>query len=610
MIPNEFIDELLSKTDIVDVIDAFVPLKKGGQNYMACCPFHKEKSPSFSVSPHKQFYHCFGCGAHGSAIGFIMEYQGLSFTDAVRFLADRVGLTLPQAVRRQNPEAAQARKKAQQTLEETTAAAAVFYQQQLAQSAQAQHYLQRRGLNEEIIEQYQLGYAPDDWQALSHPFQPYPSQALIDSGLVLEKDGRHYDRFRGRIMFPIRNQRGQVLGFGARVLDKGEPKYLNSPETPLFDKGRNLYGLYEARATIKSAERVLVVEGYMDVAALAQFGVGYAVASLGTSVTADHIQLLMRQSDNVYFCFDGDAAGRKAARRTVENVLPQLKDDKKLFFLFLPSQHDPDSFIREHGKAVFEDALLNQSLALSAYFWQTLSENLDLNRQEDKAALIKSSATWLAQIQAPALSFLLRQQLSQMVGVDDHQLAGLLGQEVPQKAVRVKRYRLPETSFRQPKMHSLAEIQLRALLINPQWAVYTDLPEYLNLSGDYACLAAVAERIRASITPLSSGAVWELMRHTEFAPTIQRVLQNSAADLARYVQEDADENKQREQEEAACENFKQGMQKIHDQLKNEQIQALTQKHCQLGLNDDEKKLLLRLISASKNTINQSSELSK
>ncbi|RPC20307.1 DNA primase, partial [Neisseria meningitidis] len=439
MIPSDFIDELLAKVDIVDIIDEQVPLKKGGANYMACCPFHKEKTPSFSVSPTKQFYHCFSCGAHGSAIGFVMEHQGLSFPEAVQFLADRVGMVVPK-VRGQNdnPEVRAERKKKQQTLEETTAAAADFYAQQLKFNPTAKAYLDKRGLGAEVIAHYGLGYAPDGWQPLAQVFQPYPNTALVDTGMVIDNEGRHYDRFRHRIMFPIRNPRGQVIGFGGRVLDDSKPKYLNSPDTPLFDKGKNLYGLYEGRAAVKEAGRILVVEGYMDVVALAQFGVGYGVAALGTATTAEHVKILMRQADSIYFCFDGDSAGRKAAWRALENALPQLKDDKSLHFLFLPEEHDPDSYIRAYGKAQFEDALLNQSKPLSEYFWEHLSDGIHLNTQEGKAELVKTSSPLLAQITAPALAYLLKQRLSELVGIDPDNLAQLLGQEAPKRHVKQK----------------------------------------------------------------------------------------------------------------------------------------------------------------------------
>ncbi|HGM0805170.1 TPA: DNA primase, partial [Neisseria gonorrhoeae] len=462
MIPSDFIDELLAKTDIVGIIDEQVPLKKGGANYMACCPFHKEKTPSFSVSPTKQFYHCFSCGAHGSAIGFVMEHQGLSFPEAVQFLADRVGMIVPK-VRGQNdnPEVRAERKKKQQTLEETTAAAADFYAQQLKFNPAAKAYLDKRGLSAEVIAHYGLGYAPDGWQPLAQVFQPYPNTALVDTGMVIDNEGRHYDRFRHRIMFPIRNPRGQVIGFGGRVLDDSKPKYLNSPDTPLFDKGKNLYGLYEGRAAVKEAERILVVEGYMDVVALAQFGVGYGVAALGTATTAEHVKILMRQADSIYFCFDGDSAGRKAAWRALENALPQLKDDKSLHFLFLPEEHDPDSYIRAYGKAQFEDALLNQSKPLSEYFWEHLSDGIHLNTQEGKAELVKTSSPLLVQITAPALAYLLKQRLSELVGIDPDNLAQLLGQEAPKRHVKQKNYKLPPISVKQPVMPTLVQRQIR-----------------------------------------------------------------------------------------------------------------------------------------------------
>lgn len=586
MIPSEFIDELLAKVDIVDIIDEHVPLKKGGANYMACCPFHKEKSPSFSVSPHKQFYHCFGCGAHGSAIGFIMEYQGLSFTEAVQYLADRVGMTVPRTHGRQeNPEQRAERKKKQQTLEETTEAAAAFYRGRLKQDTRAQEYLRTRGLSPEIIEHYGLGYAPDSWQPLAQVFQPYPNTPLMESGMLVEKDGRYYDRFRDRIMFPIRNLRGQVIGFGGRVLDKGEPKYLNSPETPLFDKGRNLYGLHEGRAAIKEAGRILVVEGYMDVVALAQFGIGYGAAALGTATTADHIKLLMRQTDSIYFCFDGDRAGKKAAWRALENALPQLKDDKSLHFLFLPEEHDPDSYIRAYGKNRFEDALLNQSKPLSEYFWEHLSDGLNLNTQEGKAELVKTSSPLLAQITAPALGFLLRQRLAELVGIDSADLARLMGEESPKRRPRQKNYKLPKETFRQPQMSTLAERQIRSLLINPAWASYIELPEYLTLTGDFACLANLTELIKSRPQPPTGAHILEHMRGSPYEATINRIFQSTLNDP---------ETLEGSSEEDLA-NFRHGMTKLFNELKNTQIETLKEKNRQTGLNENEKKLLLALL---------------
>lgn len=591
MIPSDFIDELLAKVDIVDIIDEQVPLKKGGANYMACCPFHKEKTPSFSVSPSKQFYHCFSCGAHGSAIGFVMEHQGLSFPEAVQYLADRVGMVVPKT-RGQNerPEVRAERKKKQQTLEETMTLCADFYAKQLKNNVQASAYFTDRGLNADIIEHYGLGYAPDHWTPLAQVFNPYPDTPLVESGQVIhnEEQNRFYDRFRHRVMFPIRNAQGQVIGFGGRVLDDSKPKYLNSPDTPLFDKGKNLYGLYEGRAAIKEAGRVLVVEGYMDVVALAQFGAGYAVAALGTSTTAEHIKILMRQTDSIYFCFDGDAAGRKAAWRALENALPQLKDDKALHFLFLPEQHDPDSYIRAFGKAKFEDALLNQSKPLSEYFWQHLSNGINLNTQEGKAELVKTSSPLLAQIAAPALSFLLKQKLSELVGIDASDLAVLLGQQAPSpRRVKAKSYKLPKETAKQPAMLTLVQRQIRSLLINPSWAAYIALPEYLALEGDFACLAGLAELINSAPKTLSSAQILEHMRGSPHENAVNRIFQSTLddSDPLEYGSEEA------------CENFKIGMKKLLNELQYSQIETLKQKNLQQGLNDYEKKLLISLLTA-------------
>ena len=590
MIPSDFIDELLAKVDIVDIIDEQVPLKKGGANYMACCPFHKEKTPSFSVSPTKQFYHCFSCGAHGSAIGFVMEHQGLSFPEAVQFLADRVGMIVPK-VRGQNdnPEVRAERKKKQQTLEETTAAAADFYAQQLKFNPMAKAYLDKRGLSAEVIAHYGLGYAPDGWQPLAQVFQPYPNTALVDTGMVIDNEGRHYDRFRHRIMFPIRNPRGQVIGFGGRVLDDSKPKYLNSPDTPLFDKGKNLYGLYEGRAAVKEAGRILVVEGYMDVVALAQFGVGYGVAALGTATTAEHVKILMRQADSIYFCFDGDSAGRKAAWRALENALPQLKDDKSLHFLFLPEEHDPDSYIRTYGKAQFEDALLNQSKPLSEYFWEHLSDGINLNTQEGKAELVKTSSPLLAQITAPALAYLLKQRLSELVGIDPDNLARLLGQEAPKRHVKQKSYKLPPISVKQPVMLTLVQRQIRSLLINPDWAAYIDLPDYLVLDGDFACLANLAESIKSHAVVPATAQVLEYMRGSPYEETVNRIFHSTL--------QSEEMNSSSEED---CENFQIGMKKLLNELKYSQIEALKQKSLKSGLSESEKKLLLSLLTAKQN----------
>ena len=353
MIPTDFIQTLLSRVDIVEVIDRHVPLKKAGANYVACCPFHSEKSPSFSVSPGKQFYHCFGCGAHGTAVGFLMEYGGKSFPDAVEELARDAGMEVPRVERAGERE----RRDEARDLNEILLAAAKFYRSQLKDAPRAIDYLKSRGLTGEIAARFGVGYAPDAWRGLEAVFPKYDAPELDAAGLVINGDGgKRYDRFRDRIMFPIHDSRGHVIGFGGRVMGAGEPKYLNSPETPVFSKGRELYGLYLARNAIRDAGRVVVVEGYMDVVALAQHGVAYAVATLGTATTPTHVQKLFRLTDTVVFCFDGDSAGRKAAWRALENALPVLEDGKNAVFLFLPDGEDPDDFVRKRGRAAFEKA--------------------------------------------------------------------------------------------------------------------------------------------------------------------------------------------------------------------------------------------------------------
>jgi DNA primase len=414
MIPESFIQELLNRIDIVDVVDKSVPLKKAGANYSACCPFHNEKSPSFTVSPTKQFYHCFGCGAHGTAIGFLMEYQGLSFVEAVHELAKMVGMIVPQETR----DASKPVQKAVPGLLETLQQAANYYKSELKKSPRAIEYLKGRGLSGQVAAKFQIGYAPQGWQNLQTVFPHYDAEVLQIAGLVVENEqGKRYDRFRDRIMFPIHDQKGQVIGFGGRIINPEDtPKYYNSPETPVFQKGHELYGLFMARRAIRDAGRALVVEGYMDVVALAQYGIEYAVAALGTATTPYHITKLMRQTDEVVFCFDGDAAGLNAAWRAAMNALPALTDGLQLRFLFLPSEHDPDSYVREFGKEAFEEAM-KTAIPLSQYIIQHLSAENPLLSQEDKVKFLNEAEPILKQIQAPRLALLLRKKIAELMGV-------------------------------------------------------------------------------------------------------------------------------------------------------------------------------------------------
>src|SRR5580765_7696053 len=360
-IPQSFIQELLARADVVEIVGRYVQLKKAGANFMGLCPFHGEKSPSFSVSPTKQFYHCFGCGVHGNAIGFLMAHAGMGFVEAVHDLAGQYGLQVPEddASPEERARAAGQRQK-QATLSEVLEKAGDAYRRQLRQSANAVDYLKGRGVSGEIAKQYGIGYAPPGWRTLASVFPDYDDPLLAESGLVIvgeEEDGKRYDRFRDRVMFPIRNVKGECIGFGGRVLGDEKPKYLNSPETPVFSKGRELYGLFEARAALRDQGYALVTEGYMDVVALAQLGFPNAVATLGTACTPEHVQKLFRFTDSVVFSFDGDAAGRRAAGRALEAALPHATDTRTIRFLFLPTEHDPDSYVREFGEEAFEQCV-------------------------------------------------------------------------------------------------------------------------------------------------------------------------------------------------------------------------------------------------------------
>jgi len=384
MIPNDFIQTLLSRIDIVDVVDRYVPLKKTGANFSACCPFHSEKTPSFTVSPSKQFYHCFGCGVHGTAIGFLMEYGGKTFPDAIEELARDAGLTVPRVERPGESE----RREEADDLTAITLTAAKFYRAQLKESPRAIDYLKQRGLTGAIAARFGIGYAPDAWQPLAAAFDRYDNTALETAGLVIAGEGgKRYDRFRDRIMFPIRGVQGPVIGFGGRVLDRGEPKYLNSPETPVFVKGRELYGLFEGRTEIRQRGYALVVEGYMDVVALAQSGFGNAVATLGTACTAEHVQKLVRFTDAVVFSFDGDAAGRRAAGRALEASLPHATDTRSFRFLFLPPEHDPDSYVRELGAAAFDQCVAG-AVPLSRQIVAQAGDGLDFATAEGRARFL------------------------------------------------------------------------------------------------------------------------------------------------------------------------------------------------------------------------------
>ncbi len=491
MIPQSFIQDLLNRVDIVDLIDRYVKLKRSGANYSACCPFHSEKSPSFTVSQTKQFYHCFGCGAHGTAIGFLIEYSGLGFPDAVKELAQSVGMQVPEEARAEKP--------AYQTSEgeslyDVLLKAAQFYRNELRNAPHAIEYLKNRGLSGDIAKRFGIGYAPAGWQNLERAFPDYKSSALAAGGLVkTNEDGRRYDVFRDRIIFPIVDVRGHVIGFGGRVLtggpltkggakpvedgeqrDAAGPKYLNSPETAIFEKGRELYGLYQARRAIRDAGRVIVVEGYMDVVGLAQHGIEYAVATLGTATTPLHVQKLLRQSEEIVFCFDGDAAGRRAAWRGLENSLAQLVDGKQVRFLFLPSEHDPDTFIRENGKPAFE-AMLDKAVPLSQFLLDELSSRVDRGTHEGRAKLLQEAKPLIKQIAAPMLALMLRKQLADVAGLSRQELDGEFQ----------IRSQLAAAPSRSPaiRQRSMARVVMELLLVDNTFAALADRTQLAQADG-------------------------------------------------------------------------------------------------------------------------------
>ena len=572
MIPESFIQELLARIDIVDVIERYLPLKKAGANYVACCPFHSEKTPSFSVSPSKQFYHCFGCGAHGSAIGFIMEYAGLGFIEAVEDLAGTIGLQVPQ----QRPDERRLKVAGAAPLTELMSRAAKFYKDQLKASPHAIDYLKGRGLTGEIAARFGLGYAPDGWQGLAAVFPDYSDKALVECGLVIEGDaGKRYDRFRDRIMFPILDGRGNVIGFGGRVIGQGEPKYLNSPETPLFEKGRELYGLLQARAPIRDEDCVIVVEGYMDVVALAQHGIGNAVATLGTATTPTHVHKLLRQADRVIFCFDGDNAGRKAAARALEASLEHVVDNKTIAFLFLPTEDDPDSYVRAHGAEAFRK-LAEQAMPLTDFLMQELKSGKDLAAAEGRSQLVHAAKPLLGRLQAPLLRLQLVKQLAQASGFSQPEIESLCGlpavvrRTVPARSPRGAPSPIARKLLRVVVQQPVLAARLSADLI-PEGHAETDA---LN-----ALIKAVAE---GSLAGEGFGMVLEHFRSTPHEGLISEV-------LGELVEEEFDQ----ESIEAV---FADTVERLRQAGIRGEIDALNAKNKSVGLGTEEVRRLQQLLT--------------
>ncbi|HCM0860920.1 TPA: DNA primase [Vibrio parahaemolyticus] len=577
-IPRSFIDDLLARLDIVDIIDARVKLKKKGKNYGACCPFHNEKTPSFSVSQEKQFYHCFGCGAHGNAIDFMMEFERLEFVEAIEELASYLGLDVPREQGsggggqfNSGPQASSSEKR---SLYDLMGSIAQFYRNQLKQpsSKVAIEYLKDRGLSGEIVQKFGIGYVADEWDLVRKNFgQNKDNQdMLVTGGMLIENDkGNRYDRFRGRIMFPIRDRRGRVIGFGGRVLGEGTPKYLNSPETPIFHKGKELYGLYEVLQAHREPAQILVVEGYMDVVALAQYGVDYSVASLGTSTTGDHIQMLFRQTNTVVCCYDGDRAGKEAAWRALENALQFLKTGNTLKFLFLPDGEDPDSYVRKYGKAAFEQQI-EQATPLSSYLFDNLIElhQINLGNNEGKSALRAYASALIDKIPDPYFQELLEKLLDERTGFDNRlrQPRKKISETRPQPHKEIKRTPMREV--------------IALLIQNPSYAqMVPDLSSVRDLSiPGLSLFADVLDKCQAH-PHINTGQLLEHWRNSQNEALLSRL---ASWDIP------LDEDNQEE-------IFLDSLDKIIAQCVEKQIENLQAKARSVGLSAEEKRELLALM---------------
>ena len=573
VIPHSFLQDLLNRVDIVDVVGKYVQLKKGGANFMGLCPFHNEKSPSFTVSPTKQFYHCFGCGAHGTAIGFLMEHAGLTFPEAVNDLAQSVGLSVPQepspmrggsGAPGERP--AFADHKTAAALSDVMQTACDYYRKALRGAPEAIRYLKKRGLTGEVAARFGLGYAPDGWQNLEDAFADYRSDALVEAGLVIvsekldaEGQPRRYDRFRERIMFPIRNVKGQVIGFGGRVLESGEPKYLNSPETPLFSKGSELYGLFEARLAIREARSVLVVEGYMDVVALAQLGFPNAVATLGTACTPVHVQKLLRQTDTVIFSFDGDAAGRRAARRALDACLPHAADNRTIRFLFLPPEHDPDSFVREFGKEAFAEQI-EHATPMSQFMLSEVLAGKELDTPEGRARALFDAKPLLQALPPNALRAQIMHMFADRLGVPFDEVAALC--DVDSRIVAAARPAPPRKDRR--RVTDIEERALRNLVMYPRIALLLDesSEEALTAQAHGELFAEVATHARALGDAAEFRLLSDLLRTGANAATFEEIFreildydENVRDLLLQSPEDDAAIEQQTERERIAAEEL-------------------------------------------------------
>ncbi|MDW6093842.1 DNA primase [Vibrio rhizosphaerae] len=579
-IPRNFINDLLARLDIVDVIDARVKLKKKGKNYSACCPFHNEKTPSFSVSQDKQFYHCFGCGVHGNAIDFMMEYERLEFVEAIEELAGLLGLEVPRekGTTPFDAQKSQARKEQKRTLYDLMEQIAQFYRHQLRHTSSkvAIDYLKNRGLSKEIVQKFGIGYIADEWDLVHKNFSrtPESEQMLTAAGMLVENDnGRRYDRFRGRVMFPIRDRRGRVIGFGGRVLGDGMPKYLNSPETDIFHKGKELYGLYEVLQAHREPPQILVTEGYMDVVALAQYGVDYAVASLGTSTTNDHLQVLFRQTNAVVCCYDGDNAGRQAAWRALENALSLLSGNKTLKFMFLPDKEDPDSYIRQHGTEAFEHQV-RQSMSFSDFLFQGLMARVvDNSSREGRFRVVHLAEPLINQVQDEALKIYLWEELSLRTGLSANAIQSALNKkQISQQTPAIR----PQTEMKRTPMREVIAL----LLQNPNYA--DRIPDLSSIATlDIPGLSLFIEVLEKcqNYPNVTTGQLLENWRGHRNEPLLSR--------LASWDIPLVEDNQE--------EIFLDSLDKIITQCVEKQIENLQAKERSVGLSADEKRELLALM---------------
>ena len=577
LIPQDFIDDLIARADIVEVVGRRVQLKKAGREFKACCPFHDEKSPSFTVSPGKGFYHCFGCGAHGTAIGFLMEFDHMSFVEAIESLAHSMGVDVP---RSENDKPAR-RYDELFSLMDTVAR---HWQAALKDSSAAVDYIRQRGIDGSTAKRFGIGYAPDGWSNVLDKFGKSPEaiERLLATGLIIRKDnGQHYDRFRDRIMFPIRDARGRIIGFGGRALGDGEPKYLNSPETVLFHKGRELYGLYEARQALRNIEQLVVVEGYMDAVALARHGIDFAVATLGTATTSEHLNRLFRLTENVCFAFDGDRAGRAAAWRALENALPQIREGRQIRFLFLPEGEDPDSFVNTHGADEFVK-LIGSSLALSDFLISELSSQVDMQTVDGRARLAELARPLINRIPAGVYRELLIESLAAEVGLTAAKLDSMLsgnvstspGGRYPGNTARRKR-RLPSGAG-QP---SVVRHAITIVLNHPRAATGLDASRLDGISRAGAdLLKALIETVQSEPNITTAGLL-ERWRHDEQGRHLGKL---AAAEMP--VDEDFD----------AAAELSECLNQLALAARKERIDFLIEKQRATGLSGDEKSELRQL----------------